>query len=54
MHFVFARKTSSLLGINQTRNFTVMISKEGSTKFVNLMTDGAGVIMLGRIHTSHK
>ena len=54
MHFVFARKTSSLLGINQTRNFTVIISKEGSTKIVNLMTNGAGVIVLGRVHISHK
>ena len=30
-----------------------MSTKEGFTKFVNLMTPGAGVLMLGRGHISH-
>ena len=30
-----------------------MSIKEGFTKFVNLMTPGAGVLMLGRGHISH-
>ena len=31
----------------------VMMSKEGSTKIVNSMTPVAGIIMIGREHTSH-
>ena len=30
-----------------------MSTKEGSTKFVNLMTPGVGVLMLGHGHISH-
>ena len=30
-----------------------MMTKKGSTKTVNLMTPGAGVLMLGRGHISH-
>ena len=30
-----------------------MLTKGGSTKIVNLMNPGAGVLMLGRGHTSH-
>ena len=31
----------------------VMMTKEGSSKIVNFMTPGAGVLMLGRSHISH-
>ena len=31
----------------------VMMTKEGSTKIVNFMTPGAGVLMLGHGHISH-
>ena len=31
----------------------VMMTKEGSTKIVNFMTPGAGVLVLGRGHISH-
>ena len=31
----------------------VMMTKEGSTKIVNLMTHGAGILMPGRGHISH-
>ena len=30
-----------------------MMTKEGSTKIVNFMTHGAGVLVLGRGHISH-
>ena len=38
--------------IRQT-NYIVMMTKEGSTKIVNFMTPGAGVLVLGRGHISH-
>ena len=31
-----------------------MITSEGSTKIVNIMTPGAGVLVLGRGHICHK
>ena len=31
-----------------------MMTKEGSTKIVNNMTPGAGVLVLGHGHISHK
>ena len=33
--------------------YIVLMTKEGSTKIVNFMTPGAGVLMLGRGHISH-
>ena len=33
--------------------YKVMMTKEGSTKIVNFMTPGAGVLVLGRGHISH-
>ena len=38
--------------IRQTK-YVVMMTKEGSTKIVNFMTTGAGVLVLGRAHISH-
>ena len=37
--------------IRQTK-YVVMMTKEGSTKIVNFMTPGAGVLVLGRGHMS--
>ena len=37
--------------IRQTM-YIVMMTKEGSTKVVNFMTPGVGVLMLGRCHIS--
>ena len=37
--------------IRQTK-YIVMMTKEGSTKIVNFMTPGVGVLMLGRGHMS--
>ena len=33
--------------------YVVMMTKVGSTKIVNFMTPGAGVLVLGRGHISH-
>ena len=33
--------------------YTVMMPKEGSTKIVNVLILGAGVLMLGRGHVCH-
>ena len=33
--------------------YVVTFTKEGSTKIVNFMTPGAGVLVLGRGHISH-
>ena len=33
--------------------YKVMMTKEGSTKIVNFMTPGTGVLALGCGHTSH-
>ena len=38
--------------IRQTK-YVVMMNKEGSTKIVNFMTPGVGVLVLGRGHISH-
>ena len=38
--------------IRQTK-YVVMMTKEGSTKIVNFITPGAGVLLLGRGHISH-
>ena len=34
--------------------YKVMMTKEGSTKIVTFMTPGAGVLVLGCGHISHK
>ena len=38
--------------MKQTK-YIVFMTKKGSTKFVNFVTPGAGVLMLGRGHISH-
>ena len=38
--------------IRQTK-YVVIMTKEGSTKIVNFMTPGVGVLVLGRGHISH-
>ena len=39
--------------IRQTK-YVVMMTKEGSTKIVNFMTPGVGILVLGRGHISHR
>ena len=38
--------------IRQTK-YVVMMTKEGSTKIINFMTPGTGVLVLGRCHINH-
>ena len=53
--YVFHKKSPfSTLGHGPYKlNWIVMITKEGSTKIVNFLTPGAGVLVLGRGHISH-
>ena len=54
MHYFFKNLLHySQAQIRQTR-YIVMIAKEGSTKIVTLMTPGAGVLVLGCGHISHR
>ena len=53
MHFSFKnRLLYSKTTFRQTKSI-VLMTKEGSTKYVNFMTPGAGVLMLGRGHMSY-
>ena len=51
---IISLKSSSLLpGIDQTNQVCSNDDHGGSTKIVNFMTTGAGVLVLGRGHISH-
>ena len=53
MHYFFKNLLLySQAYIRQTK-YIVMMTKERSTKIVNFMTPGAGVLVLGRGHISH-
>ena len=53
MHFSYKNHLLySQAQIKQTKHI-VMMTKEGSTKIVNFMTPGSGVLVLGRGHISH-
>ena len=52
MYFLKNLLLSSQALIRQTK-YVVMMTKEGSTKIVNFITPGAGVLALGRGHISH-
>ena len=50
----FVKKSSSLLpGIDQTYQYVEMMTNEGSTKIVNCMTPGVGVLVQERGHICH-
>ena len=49
----FFKKINSRVWFRQTK-YTVMMTKEGSTQIVNIMTLGVGVLVLGRGHISHQ
>ena len=53
MYFLKNRLLYSQVLIRQTK-YVVMMTKEGSTKIVNFMTLGVGVLVLGRGHISHR
>ena len=52
---LFILKSSSLYFILfiLLSKYIVMMTKEGSSKIVNFMTPGAGVLVIGRGHISH-
>ena len=51
---IFLTKSSSLLpGIDETNQVCSTDDQDGSTKIVNFMTPGAGVLVQGRGHISH-
>ena len=52
MYFLKNLLLYSQAQIRQTR-YIVMMTKKGSTKIVNFMTPGAGVLVLVRGHISH-
>ena len=52
MHILKKIYLYSRIRIRQTM-YTVMMTKEGSTKIVNFMPPGAGVLVLGHGHISH-
>ena len=51
-HYFFF-KTTFFSTLRHKTEGIVMMSKEGSTKIVNFMTPGTGVLVLGRGHISH-
>ena len=54
MHYFFIKSSSVFPGIDQTNQVCSNETKEGSTKIVNFMTLGAGVLVQGRGHISHR
>ena len=52
MHYFFKNLLYSHAWIKQT-NYILMMTKEGSTKIVDIMTPRAVVLMLGHGHISH-
>ena len=53
IHYFFKNLLSSQAYIRKTK-YIVIMTKVGSTKIVNFMTPGSGVLALGRGHISHK
>ena len=53
MHYFFKNLLLYSQALIRQTKYIVMMTKEGSTKIVNFMTPGAGVLVLGRGHISH-
>ena len=53
MHYFFKNLLLNSQALIRQTKYVVMMTKEGSTKIVNFMTPGAGVLVLGRGHISH-
>ena len=53
MHYFFKNLLLYSQALIRQTKYVVIISKEGSTKIVNFMTPGAGVLALGCGHVSH-
>ena len=53
MHYFFKNLLFNSQALIRQTKYVVMMTKEGSTKFVNFMTPGAGVLVLWCGHISH-
>ena len=53
MHYFFKNLLFNSQALIRQTKYVVMMTKEGSTKIVNFMTPGAGVLVLGCGHISH-
>ena len=53
MHYFFKNLLLYSQALTRQTKYTAMMTKEGSTKIVNFMTPGAGVLVLGHGHISH-
>ena len=53
MHYFFKNLLLYFQAQIRPTKYKVMMTKEGSTKIINFMTPGAGVLVLGRGHISH-
>ena len=53
MHYFFKILLLYSQALNRQTMYIVMMTKEGSTKTVNFMTPGAGVLVLGHVLISH-
>ena len=53
MHYFLKNLLLNCQALIRQTKYVVMITKEGSTKIVNFMTPGAGVLVLGCGHISH-
>ena len=53
MHYFFKNLLLYSQALIRQTKYKVMITTEGSTKIVNFMIPGAGVLVLGRGHISH-
>ena len=53
MNYFFKKNFLYSQAENREIKYIVMMNKEGSTKIINFMTPGAGVLVLGHGHISH-
>ena len=53
MHYFFINLLLYSQALIRQTKYVVMMTKEGSPKIINIMTPGAGVLVLGRGHISH-
>ena len=53
MHYFFKSLLLYSQALIRQTKYVVMMTKEGSTKIVNFMTPGVGVLVLGRGRISH-
>ena len=53
MHYFFKNLLLYSQALIRQTKYVLMMNKEGSTKIVNFMTPGAGVLVLWRGHISH-